>query len=226
MDHPADPTFTPEYYRGMEKLITASGSSVRQVLGDSHLSSDFLEEFFGGKDGAAANTTEIMLDGKPVLVGKNLEKALRTLREIPEVQNGTLIWADALCINQNDVTEKNVEVRRMGDIYRKAERVVSWLGDEKDQSGETMEFMCTLGRAVKNETASARISLNFFQQVHTDATVRMTQLLLRSYWSRIWIVQEISMGGERSTVICGARRFPTFDLLRCGKMLRGGLGGA
>jgi hypothetical protein len=130
---------------------------------------------------------------------------------------------DALCINQNDVPEKNIEVKRMGDIYRKAERVVSWLGDEKDQSGETMEFMYSFGGAFKDE---ATISLGFFQHIHTDAAVRMTQLLLRPYWSRIWIVQEISLGAERSTVICGARRFPMSDLLRCGKVLRAGLGGA
>jgi hypothetical protein len=224
MDHPENSILAEGRYRELEKMVTASGSSARQVLEDSGHCSDFLEKIFGGKDGAAANTTEIIVDGKPVLVGKNLEKALRTLREIPEVQNGTRIWVDALCINQNDVAEKNVEVKRMGDIYRKAERVVSWLGDEKDQSGETMEFMYTLGQAFNNETTAAPISLGFFRQIHTDAALRMTQLLLRSYWSRIWIIQEISMGGDRSTAICGARRFPMPDLLKCGKMLNAGLG--
>ena len=63
---------------------------------------------------------EIILDGEPVLVEKNLEKALPALREIPEVKSGTRTWVDALCINQKDITEKNIEVKRIGDIYKQA----------------------------------------------------------------------------------------------------------
>ncbi|KAH8894696.1 hypothetical protein GQ53DRAFT_643223, partial [Thozetella sp. PMI_491] len=72
---------------------------------------------------------QIMVDNKPVHVGKNLARALRTLREIPEIQRGARVWVDALCINQKDVKEKNYVVRRMVDIYSKAERVISYLGD-------------------------------------------------------------------------------------------------
>jgi len=28
------------------------------------------------------------------------------------------IWIDAVCINQNDVEERNVQVKRMRDIYK------------------------------------------------------------------------------------------------------------
>jgi len=106
----------------MEQMVRASGVSSRQAL-DGELSTDILDQLFGRNDEAAANTTEIEIDGMPTRVGKNLEKALRALREIPEIQNGTRVWVDALCINQNDVLEKNVEVKRMGEIYKHAERV-------------------------------------------------------------------------------------------------------
>jgi hypothetical protein len=51
----------------------------------------------------------IILDGTPFKVGCNLENALRALRGTPEVQSGLLVWADALCINQNDIPERNIE---------------------------------------------------------------------------------------------------------------------
>lgn len=37
-------------------------------------------------------------------------------------------WIDALCINQDDMTEKNQQVRAMGKIYAKASKVLIWLG--------------------------------------------------------------------------------------------------
>jgi hypothetical protein len=49
-----------------------------------------------------------------------------------------LIWivigADAICINQNDVVERNHEVLRMLDIYQRAHLVRIWLGDAADDS--------------------------------------------------------------------------------------------
>ncbi|KAK1749614.1 heterokaryon incompatibility protein-domain-containing protein [Echria macrotheca] len=41
------------------------------------------------------------------------------------------LWIDAVCINQDDVEEKNTQVQMMGEIYRAAERVIIWLDDRK-----------------------------------------------------------------------------------------------
>ena len=51
----------------------------------------------------------------------------------------------------------------------------------------------------------------------------MAKFLLRTYLTRIWIVQEIVLGGEKSILICGARRFSWTNILRCGKMLNAGM---
>lgn len=37
-------------------------------------------------------------------------------------------WVDAICINQNDMSERNEQVPRMGDIYSMASRVWIWIG--------------------------------------------------------------------------------------------------
>jgi hypothetical protein len=209
-------------HKEMDKLIYAAGSTPRQFLeNNGEFTAETLDIGFDVKDGPPK--AQIILDNEPVLIEQNLEKALRAPREIPEVQRETRIWADALCINQEDIAEKNIEVKRMGDIYKNADRVISWLGDEEDQSGQTLEFICAVRNSLISNLTPAPDSLEFIQKMNTVAALRITELLLRPYWSRIWIVQEIAMGGDRSIAICGARRFPMFDILKCGKMLNSGM---
>ncbi|KAI0118220.1 heterokaryon incompatibility protein-domain-containing protein [Nemania sp. FL0031] len=66
------------------------------------------------------------IDGDEVEIGGNLAAAFRRLR-LPG--NSRLVWADAICINQKDIPEKNSQVQMMGDVYRKAKRTVAWLGE-------------------------------------------------------------------------------------------------
>jgi len=44
------------------------------------------------------------------------------------VAMGIPLWIDALCINQEDYLERNNQVLLMGEIYRCAAGVISWLG--------------------------------------------------------------------------------------------------
>jgi hypothetical protein len=78
-------------------------------------------------------------------IGQNLSTALRHLR----LANGTrTIWCDALCINQKNNDEKSVAILKMGDIYRKAKRVVIWLGPEADKSKVALKTLSHLGKQV------------------------------------------------------------------------------
>lgn len=72
------------------------------------------------------DTTIIMIDAKQVRVTKNLERALRHLRDRGETSLPW--WIDAVCIDQEDEREKTIQVRRMRDIYSRAQTTVSWLG--------------------------------------------------------------------------------------------------
>ncbi|KAF2744551.1 HET-domain-containing protein, partial [Sporormia fimetaria CBS 119925] len=40
----------------------------------------------------------------------------------------TLLWADSICINQADTSEKSWQVSMMTDIYKNASRVIVFLG--------------------------------------------------------------------------------------------------
>ncbi|AEO71255.1 uncharacterized protein THITE_49961, partial [Thermothielavioides terrestris NRRL 8126] len=68
-------------------------------------------------------------------ITRNLAVALRHLRrtDAPRV-----VWIDALCIDQANDAEKGPQVALMGEIYRRATRVVAWLGPEADGSDRAM----------------------------------------------------------------------------------------
>ncbi|KAK3688681.1 heterokaryon incompatibility protein-domain-containing protein [Podospora appendiculata] len=94
--------------------------------------------------GDASVTESITVDGEPFQATVNLVCALRHLRR--RYQEGfaasgniaipTRLWIDAICINQSDIPEKNVQVALMGQLYRAATTVLSWLGFRDGGNGE------------------------------------------------------------------------------------------
>ncbi|RYP74958.1 hypothetical protein DL770_007511 [Monosporascus sp. CRB-9-2] len=58
-------------------------------------------------------------------VNRNLAEAMRYLRYKDRPR---IMWIDAICINQADVKERSVQVKRMGQIFSLANKVVAWLG--------------------------------------------------------------------------------------------------
>ena len=84
----------------------------------------------------------------------NLAGALRYVKEhwqsaFPDRDPGELrLWADAICIDQSSVLERNSQVKLMKSIYASAELVLAWLGS----ADEVMEEAITKLRTVANET--------------------------------------------------------------------------
>lgn len=67
----------------------------------------------------------------PMQISPSLASALRQLRYTNRTRT---LWVDAICINQDDIDERNAQVKRMGRIYSLATRVVVWLGEESADS--------------------------------------------------------------------------------------------
>ena len=55
----------------------------------------------------------------------NLEAALLNLRLSTQARR---LWIDAICINQHDLNERSKQVQYMRHIYKRATRVIIWLG--------------------------------------------------------------------------------------------------
>ena len=68
----------------------------------------------------------ILCNGVNVKISANLFDALRQLRN---VQVPVVLWVDFLCINQQDVVERSLQVAMMREIYEKSREVIIWLGE-------------------------------------------------------------------------------------------------
>ncbi|OAG14709.1 hypothetical protein CC77DRAFT_901313, partial [Alternaria alternata] len=86
-------------------------------------------------DGTDKHT--IVVNGQRLDVTQNLYDFLETTRQYEPDFLGKAtgpatmpmrFWVDAICINQNDLNERNKQVPRMGDIYSMASRVWIWIG--------------------------------------------------------------------------------------------------
>jgi hypothetical protein len=70
--------------------------------------------------GRAPADAVIICNGRSLKMTSNLERILRKLRH-PEKPRQ--LWADSICINQQDIEEKSRQVAMMSQIYRKSTRV-------------------------------------------------------------------------------------------------------
>ena len=65
--------------------------------------------------GNPSHVHSIQISGRPFGVANNLFNVLRSLRDQAEPIS---LWIDAICIDQNNVLERNAQVQKMASIYR------------------------------------------------------------------------------------------------------------
>jgi hypothetical protein len=118
--------------------------------------------------GSQEGKIPILLNGQPLEVTRNLHVALTHLRRKYTRKNNKLfmansnrrrLWIDAICINQQDVDERNSQIRFMWFIYANAAEVIVWLGEEAENSVVAMEMVRALDLhfEFQNKEAIARI---------------------------------------------------------------------
>jgi hypothetical protein len=140
-----------------------------------------LDEFQGSRHsyealsyvwGDLSRTRSIFLDDVQFGVTSNLYAALLQLRDhsFPRI-----IWIDAICINQSDDDERELQIQSMAKIYGNAKRVNVWLGEAADSSDEALEAIRTAG--MKPE--------KFFKGGAIEKSV--TLLLQREWFERVWV---------------------------------------
>lgn len=127
----------------------------------------------------------------------NLHEALMTLRRtMPAHAIQPSLWIDALCINQDDVSEKTEQIRQMDQTYASASNVIIWLGPSEQDCDYVMD---SISNKVFSEYATQRFILG------------LLALLGRPWFSRTWIVQELVLNKTAPLISCGGGRLITWD---------------
>ncbi|KAH7311538.1 heterokaryon incompatibility protein [Stachybotrys elegans] len=168
--------------------------------------------------GDQTNKVPIILNGSVVKVGRNLETALRALSLSPDYAGGLKLWVDALCIDQQDLTDRNSQVKRMGTIFGDALLVTIWLGDVLPEQRPGLELI----HSHIIESTDARAAAETIDRLFRDdgekearmklATEAMNTLVQAPYWSRVWVIQEKCLGSFNPDVLFGHVHFPLLSL--------------
>lgn len=170
---------------------------------------------------------EIRCCGLAATTGLSLYSALRQLRtHTPHPER--LIWADALCINQENITERNAQVRMMGDIYARATNTMIWLGEEDDDVARATEYFQRFFEAWEilyaggpenvvpayfaevgtNNSLEAENALqSAFGEHRLEAYRAMWMLLHRPWFTRKWVIQEVAKSTKHEMeLVAGSKK--------------------
>ena len=172
------------------------------------------------------------IERKEMFIYENLERALLSIgKEITDRP----IFADQICINQEDGVERAMQVKLMESVYRQCGRVLVWLGPGSKASDSFFDFtnrVCgePVVRALPDLDGQARVRVHdavtdqagdagpFVRELSriveaTDFPVSAYADVLRREWfGRLWIIQEAALPPQ-GLFVCGDRS-TTFDAFR------------
>ena len=171
--------------------------------------------------GSATTSQSILCNGTELQISQNLHTALCQLC-YPNLSR--TIWADGICINQKDLSERNTQVQLMGDIYSLAASVIVSLGEPSPDIDLAVKLAHTLAEAYAARSEAHAANKWRFEEYHTtdlllnnvpdsNQTVRrsaettidiigspgwpaLRDLFQRPWFTRAWVLQEVVLSKE------------------------------
>lgn len=149
---------------------------------------------------------DILVNGQPLPVTENLNKALHRLRRPKESR---ILWIDAICINQKDNLEKGHQVDLMSRIYTFASGVVIWLEDvpSEDEMSAISAFNSFRDRTDQLAKVPGTPS-------HKSIYCCYERIMSSPWFTRSWTVQEALLA-RKLTVMLGPGYANFDDILGC-----------
>ena len=141
-------------------------------------------------------------------ITENLSAALFNLRLADHIR---IFWVDAICINQQDLVERSHQVTLLRETFERAENVIVWLGEDTGDANEAFKIL----RAI--DPSSSELSI--VDLIRTERGKALRKLLERSWFRRIWIVQEL-ICARNATIKCGIHSMEWETFLDIAERLR------
>ncbi|CAN8105391.1 unnamed protein product [Discula destructiva] len=163
--------------------------------------------------GPQKDLTRIQINEHGLGIGPNLFRALVDIR----VEEGArLLWADAICIDQSNVEEKNMQVPMMKDIYTSALQTICYLGPRipkktrklfrmlNDLAQEANMLPNRNQTAARDETETIPAFVNHVPITPIDSDLArkydsdetILHMAACEWWHRAWTVQELLLSAS------------------------------
>jgi Heterokaryon incompatibility protein (HET) len=151
--------------------------------------------------GSPHQASQINCDGKLICLTASLRDVLRRVRLPNTVRN---LWADQVCINQEDLKERGHQVALMAKIYGKSRTTLVWLGDATDDhADEVSSLIADVNGMVQAQLLDHHGSWNDMPVVSPNDTITsdrrwasMAKLTDCTWFSRVWVVQEAGLSAH------------------------------
>ncbi|KAH6666430.1 heterokaryon incompatibility protein-domain-containing protein [Halenospora varia] len=170
------------------------------------------------KEGASIfeKPLEIFCDGKLLKVTVNLYDALLAIRRIPrdvgypdiaERERADYLWIDAICINQNDIAERNTQVAIMDQIYSGAKITIVWLGRDDVFARPATQVFQAISRipddvilSMKHQNGIQLGSRDYaslgIRKIEEVEWLSVYAFLNRNWFRRAWVLQELALSHQ------------------------------
>lgn len=164
-----------------------------------------------------SDSSAITSPNAAMLVTENVNDALRQLRGL---RTSMALWIDAVCINQSDAVEKNVQIPLMGQIYSQAATVFAWLGKANTNIHLALDWASTFMPATASDTPKtpywpdlavkaqeSQEARDRFDVSTLMACLGQYDILRHPYWRRMWTFQEFELPPREPICVIGPRFF-------------------
>jgi hypothetical protein len=167
--------------------------------------------------GDPARVHNIRVNGQDYGVTENLMFFLRRPREHP-----MLFWIDAICINQDDLQEKSVQIQLMKQIYENASDIHAELGPATEVEERVCDQIMQISKAVDEEMSRLcefrgiplfeKMRVPFVDTYESEVWQNIGRFLARPLWSRVWVMQEATAQPRNTHFYYGNASLPFTDI--------------
>ncbi|KAF2485505.1 heterokaryon incompatibility protein-domain-containing protein [Neohortaea acidophila] len=158
------------------------------VSGPGHVPYDALSYAWGNNE----RTKMISCNGRRLAITQNLLEALHRFREPDRV---VTIWIDQICVCQERIKERNQQVQLMGKIFKRARKVIVWLGEDDEDSRAGMQLITQLLSISHHQSVSgltpADLDIHGLPKREHRRWTALFAILRRRWFWRTWVVQEV-----------------------------------
>ncbi|KFA51961.1 hypothetical protein S40293_09494 [Stachybotrys chartarum IBT 40293] len=137
--------------------------------------------------GSKEKPYSVSTDKGDLPVTTNLYMALKRLRDQSLAR---VIWVDAICIDQDNMEERNRQVQSMAKIYAQASRVIVWLGEVRVGYAQVhREALLDNDQGLEELRAAADAQPTNSSDGEMNQRAILS-VLQQSWFQRIWVLQE------------------------------------
>jgi hypothetical protein len=169
--------------------------------------------------GDQTNKRRLELDCYSLNISSGLDTALRSFRAL----RVRVVWVDQICINQQDVDERNAQILMMKDIYVCSSECFVYLGESSGDPDE-LALLINYVKIYRGDSGMQDQVLHIYEEVlklkedrrvaediSEDSGWRkwrgyLFNIISRSYFSRIWVLQELIFS-KKVTCLLGSFAF-------------------